>query len=62
MRSLMQLIFAALLKKVHLKTSHNLWMTIGLINACNKKTTFIKNSLKTEMRLMNTDIKSTNIN
>ena len=33
-------------KEVHLKTSHNPWMTKGLINACNKNNLykeFIKN-------------------
>ena len=50
------------LKKVHFRTSHNPWMTKGLINACNKKNNLYKKFIKTEMRLMNKDIKSTKIN
>ena len=34
------------LKKVHLRTSHNMWMTKGLINACNKKNNLYKKFIK----------------
>ena len=33
-------------KKVHLRTSHNPWMTTGLINACNKKNNPYKKIIK----------------
>ena len=38
--------FNCRLKKVHLKTSHNPWMTKGLINACNKKNNLHKKITK----------------
>ena len=34
------------LKKVNLRTSHNPWMTKGLINACNKKNNLYKKFIK----------------
>ena len=34
------------LKKVHFRTSHNPWMTKGLINACNKKNNLYKKFIK----------------
>ena len=38
-------------KKVHLKTSHNPWMTKGLINACNEKNNLLKKFIKNRNKI-----------
>ena len=38
--------FQSFKKKVHLRTSHNPWMTKGIINACNKKNNLYKIFIK----------------